>query len=183
MLSTIGRAAIKRLGARPAATSANRLVQSFWSTSRVDTSNDFVSALSYAQYMKSQTRSYAAAATGTTKKSQTKSSTGTKKSGAKKAKKTTKAKKPAKELTEEQKERLQAKKEKEEIKKLKETALLSQPKPIVDSTWGLVLQESMKANATKGAKVNGAPSKEASEKYKSLSSYELEVGYILAIIS
>ncbi|RFU35936.1 hypothetical protein B7463_g332, partial [Scytalidium lignicola] len=183
MLSAIGRAAIRRLGVRTAQSSTNRLAQSSWPASRVHTFKDSTAALRHAQYITISARSYAAAASVASKKPKTKSpaaskAKSTKKSGTKKAATktpTAKTKKPAKkELTEEQKQRLQIKKEKEEIKKLKEIALFSEPKSIVDSAWGIVLKEHMKANAVKGAKIDGTPAKEASEKYKSLSPSELE---------
>ncbi|KAH8799441.1 hypothetical protein F5884DRAFT_812076 [Xylogone sp. PMI_703] len=192
MLSNVSCATIRRLGTTTVRLSTSRLIWNFGPISRVEIFKDCTAATRCAQYTTSSTHLYAPAATSTIKKSATKPSPAskaksTKKFGTKKAGKTiTKVKKPAKKTTtqakkqakkriqEEQKEKLQAKKEKEEIKKLKETALLSEPKPIADSAWGIVFTEHVKAKATKGSKIDGTPAKEASEKYKSLSANDSE---------
>lgn len=188
MLSAIGRAAIRRLGAQP----ANQLVQSFQYVSRVTTLKNCTVPLRYAQYTTSAARLYAPAAASKTKKStktstkskaarSKKSGTKTTKKPAKKktttkktAKKTTKAKKPVrKQLTEKQKEEKEAKKERQHIRDLRETALLPSPHKLPDTAWAILLSEYMKANAEKGQAIT-SKAKEAAEKYKSLSPEELE---------
>ncbi|KAH8808267.1 hypothetical protein F5884DRAFT_362506 [Xylogone sp. PMI_703] len=190
MLSAIGRAAIRRLGAQP----ANRLVQSLQSTPRITIFKTCTVPLGYAHYTTSSVRLFAAATTTktkkTSKKSPAKSTTSkaapkkkaatakktTRKTTRKTAKKTTaKAKKPAKkQLTEKQKEEKQAKKEREHLRKLKETALLPGPHRLPDTAWMIVLSEYLKANAEKGNQTSGTKTKEAAAKYKSLSPEELE---------
>ncbi|KAG0649936.1 Non-histone chromosomal 6 [Hyphodiscus hymeniophilus] len=186
MLSSIGRAAIRRGGAGASYKSTNRVLQRILLLQRVAKANNVGSPFSLRQFSSSLLRSYA---TTTAKaKPKTKTSAPKAKSTAKKAapkkpvKKAVRAKpkrkvaskpkpkaKPRKKvLTPKQKERTERQKQTLELKSLKATAL-TLPKAKPATVWTVILTEAVgkSSSLTLGTK-------EASAKYKSLTASELE---------
>jgi len=190
MLSNIGRAAIRRVGAGTSDLSTNRALQKIWLFQQVTISNDSKNASNRPQFSFSLRRSYVTASKGTqTAKPRAKKSTTTAKSktakktspkkAAKKPKKKAAAKPKAKRsvkkvLTEAQKEKAAEVEAKAQIKDLKAKALLSPPKGKPATAWNLVLSE-LSAADTSSVKISIPEiAKEAAVKYKSLSPEELE---------
>jgi hypothetical protein len=171
MLSNIGRAAIRRVGAGGNQSTA-RIFQSAWNLQRGDTSKNADNASIHPQLLFSLRRSYAAA----TKATQT--TRGQPKTAATAKPKTKKAvKKPVKKATKKPKGRpvkkvvTEEQKGKADLKKLKLTAL-TLPKGLPSSAWKVLLQETIPKGTTTPFVTL---SKEAAVKYKSLTPEELEV--------
>jgi hypothetical protein len=160
MLSSIGRAAIRRLGATSSCQPRNRVYQSIWIPQRVDTHKTTPSCLS---------RSYATASSPKLKpKSASKTKSAAKKAAPKKAVKAkpkAKTKPKKKILTEEQKE-------KAHLKALK-LAALTKPKLKPATAWTVLVSEHA-ANTTSKENATSLV-KGLSASYKSLSPKELEV--------
>lgn len=192
MLSSIGRAAVRRVGAGACQKSTNRVLQSKWNLQRVAESNNVDSAFALRQFSLSLLRSYATTTqatkpktkTSTTAKAKpkTKKAVGrpknpVKKAVARKPKRKVAAKPKAKPrkrvLTDKQKETVQKKKQTAALKALKATAL-TPPKAKPATVWTVVLSETVKNGAGGGGPI-GLHSREAAAKYKSLTTEELEV--------
>lgn len=175
MLSTIGRAAIRRIGGGGVSTSTNRAFQSLWSLQRAD----------YIQKPETALHRCYATATKTVTKPKPKAKTATKTAKPKAAKKVVKKKKPAPKkkkvalkkkpavkpkkkpvpLTEEQKLRA-------EIRELKVKALLAEePKALPLTAWNVLLTEESKLGGLSASVRMPA----IAAKYKALSPEELEV--------
>jgi uncharacterized membrane protein YqiK len=200
MLSTIGRAAIRRVGAGASHAQQGRVGELTWQLQRVciarssyEASDAHSTRRSGVTY--STRRSYAAAAKSPgpprAKKTTTKAkSTTTKKTASGSAKKATTrkaakpkkkvaAKRPAKkELTAEQVAKRAEVKAKAQIKELKAAALLSGPKTLPASAWAVVFAEDVKHKKSEmGTSFAGVTNivKEAATRYKNLDSAEREV--------
>lgn len=189
MLSTIGRAAVKRV-VGGGTQSANQALRSIWHIQRVDSTQNPFNTSAGPQFTLPIRRPYATATKATpklkSKKTATKAKPKAKKAAPKKkvvkkvVKKKTKAKaKPVKKvkkvLTEEQKSKLAATKARAHLKELKEQAL-SPPLHTSVSAWQVLLTEFSKRPQPAGQKGDiGSVSKEASAKFKSLTPAELEV--------
>jgi hypothetical protein len=189
MLSTIGRAAVKRVVAG-GTQSTNQALRSIWHIQRVDSTHNALNTPAGAQFALPIRRLYAtttkAAPKSKPKNSATKAKPKAKKAAPKKkvvkkvVKKKTKPKaKPVKKvkkvLTEEQKSKLAATKARAHLKELKEQAL-SPPLHTSVSAWQVLLTEVSKRPQPAGQKGDiGSVSKEASAKFKSLTPAELEV--------
>lgn len=185
MLSSFGRAAIKRIGAGSSVVSTNRAYQSVWHLQRVNTSDTSGEAPLHTQLALSLRRSYATT-TKTTRVSTTKAKkpvaakAGTSKKAAPRkivkkpvAKKTKKkiAAKPKRNTTPKTKAKktlTTEQKKKAEIRALKTTAL-EPPASKPSSVWQVLLNETAR-EASFAVFV-----KTAATKYKSLSPEELEV--------
>ncbi|TVY13865.1 Non-histone chromosomal protein 6 [Lachnellula arida] len=183
MLSSIGRAALRRGGAGARYASTNRAALSIWSLQRVNVSRGANEINTKSQLAISFPRSYATVTKTVTKPKTTVTKT-TKTTKTTKAKPKTKAKKPVKKpakkpakpkakkatkkvLTEDQKLRV-------DVKSLKEKAL-SPPTAGADTAWSIVLQQEIKQGAGgpgSGGLSNSA--KNAAAKYKALSPQEKE---------
>lgn len=184
MLSTIGRAAVRRVGGGASQSTNRALCCSLLRLHGVDASQNSINPSAQRQFTIALRRAYATATKDVAKpkaKSAVKAKAKPKSAAKKPAKKPVKKKvkktkakakpKPKikkavkKPLTDEQKLRL-------DIKKLKETALLAgQPKSAPISAWQVVLKEG-------GDKISSKISeraKSAAEVYKALSPSELEV--------
>ena len=184
MLSSIGRAAIRRGGVGARFASTNRALQSIWCLQRVNVSRGanepntkFQLAIlfprSYATATKTVTKSGPKAKAKTIKAAKAKPKTKVKKPVKKPVKKKVvkpkakKPKKPAKKVrTDDQKKRAQ-------IKKLKERALSPPPKK-ADDPWKLFLQQELAQRRGSGEPVSNV-SKNAGAKYRALSPQEREV--------
>ena len=182
MLSNIGRAAIRRVGAGASQSSTNRIFQSAWYLQRVNNSKNADNASVLPQLPLSVRRSYATAAKATQptrgRPKGSTSKTTTRKASTKKAAKKPVKKKAVKKVAKKPKRKpvkkvilTEAQKEKVEVKKLKLTAL-TPPKGLPKTAWTILLQEMI----PKGTNASIATlSKEAAAKYKTLTAEELEV--------
>ena len=187
MLSSIGRAAIKRVGAASSRTSTSQIFRGFWHLQRVETSKHADPAPISAHIYSSSRRSYATA-TKTTKTRAKKPTTAKPKTKAAAKKKPAKTAPKKKKVAAKPKPKKRIKKtltaeekEKAQVKELK-TIMLSPPKNKPSSAWHLVMAETVSAKANGKAGLNGeqkerlsSAAKEAAAKYKSLSPEELEV--------
>lgn len=182
MLSTIGRAAIGRVGTGASHQSTNRVLQSIWHLQRVHKPNSANSSSTLRQFPFNLPRSYATAtqATKPKPKTATKAKPQTKKAAPKKGvtkkpkKKVAAKPKPKKKvLTEAQKQKAEVQKQKAELKALKATAL-TLPKGKPSTAWLVLFSEHMSTNG-KGASNASSVAKDAAAKYKSLTAEELEV--------
>ena len=182
MLSDIGRAAIRRVGAGVSHRSTNRVLQDVWHLQRAGKSNNTVSPSNLRQFSFSLRQSYPTTTPATKPKSKTSTTTKpkTKKAASKKPVKkavrkkvVAKPKPKNKVLTELQKQKATLKKEREELKALKATALTS-PKSKPATAWTVLFSEYMVENG-KGPSNTSSIAKDASAKYKSLTTEELEV--------
>ncbi|PVH87230.1 hypothetical protein DL98DRAFT_510091 [Cadophora sp. DSE1049] len=183
MLSSIGRASVRRVVAR-GPQSTNRTLQGLWQIQRVDTIQNADNASTRPQFSFSQ-RSYATATKTATKPKASKTTTTkprTKKIAKKPVKKAVKkpvkkkavakkpVKKPKKVLSEAHKLRIETSKRVEKLKALKEAALEA-PKSKPNTAWTVIISELSKENAGVAAI---ATTPLAASKYKSLSASELE---------
>ena len=191
MLSSIGRAAIKRVGAGASHKSTNRVLQTILHLQRVARSNNVGSTYNLCQSSLSLLRSYATATLAAKTKTKTSAATTkpkTKKAAPKKpvkkavkrkpkrkvaAKPKPKAKPKKKILTPKGKERAAKQKQIAELKALK-AAALTPPKHKAITAWNVLLHETM-AKKTMTAGGIGLVTKEASAKFKALTAEELEV--------
>lgn len=176
MLSSIGRAAIRRVGA--GAGSTNKLLQSTWFVHHASARTQFALSLRrlYATSLKTTKT--------VTKVSKTSAKPKAKKAAPKKAKAKAVKKKPVKKAVKKVAAKPKRKpkrltpeaKEKAHIKELKAAALFTAPKRKPQTVWLLVVAQ----EASKGT---SAPvsAKGASAKYKSLSPAEIEVRKLLSI--
>jgi outer membrane biosynthesis protein TonB len=185
MLSSIGRAAIRRGGAGASYSSTNRAAQSIWSLQRVTFSQGANESSTKSTFAIAFPRSYATATKTVTKPKKTtptKAKPKTKTAAKAKAKAKKPVKKPAKKkpakpkakktkkpvkkvLTDDQKERVA-------IKVLKQKAL-SPPAGLPENAWMVLIRENRAL--TKGSNNVGEFSTAISAKYKSLSPEEKEV--------
>ena len=183
MLSTIGRAAIRRVGAGANASSTNRVLQSGWHLQRLDTSKGSDNA-THAQFLL-LARQYATASK-TTQTSKPRARVSTKpgpkpksklkrapKAPAKKAPKKKVAKKVVKKKVKAIKKKVVTPEQRtrQKIRELKKVAL-SPPTRKAETAWMVVLDE---ARATAAPGENRTVMKTASAKYKSLLAEELQV--------
>jgi outer membrane biosynthesis protein TonB len=191
MLSSIGRAAIRRVSAGASHQSTNRVFQSILHLQRVARSSNVDSTFILRPSSLSLLRSYATASLKTkpkTKTSAAKAKPKTKTAAAKKpvkkplkskpkrkvaAKPKPKAKPKRKVLTDKQKEKAAKEKQTAALKALKATAL-SPPKGKPANTWAVLLAEFVTKGIAGGGHI-GSLAKEASVKYKSLTTEEKEV--------
>lgn len=180
MLSSIGRAAIRRVGAGASHPSTNRVLQSLRHLQRVDKSNNVASNSALYQFFTSFRRSYATTTqatkpktkTSVTAKAKPKTKTAAPKKPVKKAVKKKAVAKPKPKAKPKKKVLTDEQKQKAELKALKATAL-TPPKGKPSTAWMVVLSEMMKkAAATPGGTTSVA--KEAAARYKSLTTEELE---------
>ncbi|TAQ88506.1 hypothetical protein B7494_g3130 [Chlorociboria aeruginascens] len=190
MLSSIGRAAIRRVGAGTWHASTNRGLQSIWQLLRVDSSTNTDNASLQAGFSSSLQRAYATVTQSTLSKKRTTAKPKTTEAGAKKVVKKAVKKKPAskKKVAAKKKPKPQARprpkkilsdeeKLKAKAKEWKTVALLSEPKKKTTAVWNLVLQDTMRAAKRDGddpKSVFKATAAEASTKFKSLSPEEIE---------
>lgn len=179
MLTTIARAAVRRVGAGAVRSSTNRAFQSIWHVQRLRTSENTDSVLPSTGFAFVLRRSLATAATASAGSSKPKAKKSPKTAVKKPKKKVTAKAKPAKKpatkkkvLTEEEKAE---KKAKLRIKQLK-VAALSTPKRKPHSTWTVFVSEYIVEHHTPDKKVSEMMA-EGATKYKALSPGELEVGY------
>jgi hypothetical protein len=195
MLSTIGRAALKRVGvgachSRPVAQCTLQLQRLSISQSQVQTESAHLP-----QFATAHGRSYATAAKIVAKprvKKAAAAATATKKPAAKKpvkVKKPVKAKKPAKAkkakkvvkkvLTEAQLARKAARDDKAKMKELKAAALISEPKLLPTTAWSIAFGEGLKATSSADRASIGLKTLTTAlaEKYKNLSAAEREVWF------
>lgn len=192
MLSSIGRAAIRRAGAGVSQKSTNRALQSFLSLPRVAAFNNVDSTISLRQFALSLLRSYATTARADKPKAKSTAKKPTAKSVTKKAAGRTKTptKKPVKRKpkkiaakpkartkrvpTEAQKAAAEKKKQATSLKTLKSTAL-TPPKGKPSTAWTVLLSEAIKVPGAGGHASLGRSTKDASAKYQSLTTEEKEV--------
>lgn len=191
MLSTIGKAAIRRVGAGAGASHSRRVAQCTWQLQRLSVSQNSAQTESShnLQFSLPHGRSYVTATKTVTKPRAKKAATTTKKPAAKKvAAKKPAAKKPKKKkvvakkkpikkvLTEEQLARRKEKEDKTKIKELKALALLDEPKSLPSTAWRIVFGEGVPAQiAAAGETDLKAASAQLVQKYKNLSASEREV--------
>ncbi|KAH7403384.1 hypothetical protein BKA64DRAFT_668940 [Cadophora sp. MPI-SDFR-AT-0126] len=188
MLSSIGRASVRRVVAR-GPQSTNRTLQGLWQSQRVDTLRNDNNASTPPRFSFSLQRAYVTDAKVATKPKASKTTTtkpktkkvaknpvkkAVKKPAKKPVKKKAAAKKPVKKpkkvLSEAQKLRIENSKRLEKLKALKEAALEA-PKSKPSTAWTVILSELAKENAGAAAI---ATTPLAASKYKSLSAAELE---------
>lgn len=199
MLYSIGRAAIRRVGARQ---SSVRVGEWTWHAKRLSIAPSPYEATKIQSghepwFAHSLLRSYATASKTTTKlaaKKATKGKPATSKRSSGTSKKATtkpkakpnkvKAKQVKKVLTEAQKAKRADVKAKAELKALKATALLSTPKQLPASAWAVLVSEEMKEKKSKiGESFPGATTvmADAAARYKNLDPTEREVRMTLTI--
>lgn len=159
MLSTIARAAIRRVGAGAVRPSTNRVYQRIWHTTHLRN-------LEHAEFSRVPRRTLATATTSRAGATKTKKKAPAKKKAAKKPKKVAakKAAKPKKVLSPEAKAKLRV--------KLLKAAALSPPPQLPATSWALMVKDTLGGQT--GSKVTVAI-QDVSVKYKSLSPSELEV--------
>lgn len=195
MLSNIGRASIRRVGAGASSTSTNNLLRGIWQLHHVKNTDNNSTSSVRSQFSLPLRRLYATITkTPAVAKPKTKVAAKTTKPKAKKvvpkkavkkpkkkvvkpkkkvAKKVAKKPKARKVLTDTQKQKIVAKKGRDELQALKQTALLSEaPKGKPSTAWKVLMNDVVAKSSSSGI---GGPSKEASVKYKSLTPKELEV--------
>ncbi|KIN01965.1 hypothetical protein OIDMADRAFT_196730 [Oidiodendron maius Zn] len=169
MLSTIARAAAKKVGAGAVRSSTNRVFQSIWHSQRLRTRENTEATLSGANISFTPRRTFATATKAHATSPKPRSKTSTKKKASKKPKKVTakpKAKsRPKKVLTPEEKKKLR-------IKELKAVAL-STPKLKPSTAWTVLVGEEVSESAA-GGKSLASSTTDAAAKYKSLSPSEVE---------
>ena len=200
MLSTIGRAAIRRTGLGASYTQSGRVGELAWKLQRIciaenacDTTHTHSPYASRARNVGIRSFATATKTSTTARGTKTKSkSTTAKKSASGASKKVTAkskakpkrklAKKPKKSvkkvLTEEQKARRAEVKAKEEVKALKAAALLSEPKQLPATAWSVLVSEYVKEQKSEmGQNFSGVTKSVvgAAAKYKSLGPAEREV--------
>jgi hypothetical protein len=203
MLSSIGRTAIRRIGAGQFHASSVRVGEWTWRVQRVCNALSSYDATEVhsgpdTRFAHSLRRSYSTASTATPKLSTKKDTAGkpsTRKSSRGTAKKATakpKAKpkkkvaaKPKarvkKVLTEAQKAKLAETKAKLELKALKATALLSPPKELPSSAWAVLVSEQMKEKSGQSFPGLANSIVDISIRYKNLDPSEREVRMIISI--
>ena len=182
MLSSIGRAAIRRVGAGASQSSTTRVFQSGWCLQRVYTSKNADNASVHLQFSLALQRAYATATKAIqTSKGRPKGSKAkpkTRGAASKKVAKKPVKKKAAKKTAPKPKRKpakkvviTEAQKAKEEVKKLKLIAL-TPPKALPKTAWSILLQEMIPKGSTGSL---ATLSKEAAARYKTLTAEELEV--------
>ena len=186
MLSSIGRAAVRRVGAGVSQQSTNRVfLQSLWQLERADKSNNADSIFTQRPFYLSLRRSYATTVKATVPKSEVsiaaKPTAKPKKAAPKKSAKKAVKKKPKKKLATKSKVKAKPKKKvltdeqkkRATLRALKLTAL-TPPTLKPRSTWLAFLKkfnEDNKSSAASGA----TKAKDASVHFKSITTEELEV--------
>lgn len=176
MLSSIGRAAIRRVGAGASHQSTNRVLQSLWHLQRIDKSNNVDLTSTLLQFSFSVRRPYATTTQATkpkTKTSTAKAKPKTQKAVLKKAVKKKAAAKPKPKAKPKKKVLTDEQKQKAELKALKATAL-TPPKGKPATAWTVLLSEMMKKGSVPPGGTTSV-AKEAAARYKSLTAEELEV--------